>query len=444
MNKFLFEETGSDNNFMPEVLTAERLREKRSASLLLGFVALVIIVLLLWAHFAEIDEVARGEGRVIPSSKLQVIDHLEGGIIKEIAVREGDTVEQGQLLLRIDNTIALARFQEEQILYYRRLAEVARLRAQIAGKEFVIPKEVRENAPEEGEEAMRQYRSHLEDLQSEVAIATREMQQRAEELRELQSRTVELSRQLELIQNNIKKIEPLVKRSLEPEITLNDLRIRESELRAEIASLRAKIARAKTVLGQSEEKLKQVPIKFKANDFNLLQEANNRLASVRGAYKSETDRFTRTEVRSPVHGIVKQLLISTVGGVVQPGEDLLEVVPLEDTLLVEAKMSPQDIAFLRPGLKASIKITAYDFSIYGDLDAELVRVSADSITDEEGNVFYRAYLRTENTKLSRANEDLPIIPGMIAVVDVITGKKSILDYIMKPILKAQERAMTER
>lgn len=444
MSQFKFKDDGLDTDFMPEVLAADLKKETQIAPLLLLTIFLTFVILIIWAAFSEIDEITRGEGTIIPSTKLQVVDHLEGGIIQNIHIHEGDIVKKGQLLLNIDNTIAQARFSEGQTLYYRFVASAARLRSQISGQPFVVPQEVKEKAPLEAEDAKRLHKSHLEDLKSDQLIADQEVEQKQQELNELTSRTQELTMQQSLIHEKVNKISPLVKQNLEPEITLTDLKIRESELRSEVASLKSNIARAKAAVLQAEQRARQVPIKFKAENWTELKDINNKLASAKGSFTSEGDRFSRTEVRSPVRGIVKQLLVTTVGGVVQPGEDLVEIVPLEDTLLIEAKINPKDIAFLRPGLQASIKITAYDYAVYGDLRGELIRVSADSITDDQGEVFYKAYLKTDGTILSKTKKVLPIMPGMISSVDILTGKKSVLDYILKPILKAKQRALTER
>ncbi|HBN23012.1 MAG TPA: HlyD family type I secretion periplasmic adaptor subunit [Holosporales bacterium] len=444
MSQFKFKDDGLDTDFMPEVLAADLKKENQIAPLLLLTIILTFVILIIWAAFSEIDEITRGEGTIIPSTKLQVVDHLEGGIIQNIHIHEGDIVKKGQLLLNIDNTIARARFSEGRTLYYRFIASVARLRAQISGELFTIPQEVEEKAPLEAEDAMRLYKAHLEDLKSDQLIADQEVEQKQQEFNELASRTKELTMQRSLISEKVEKIAPLVKQKLEPEITLTDLKIRESELRSEVASLKSNIARAKAAVLQAEQRARQVPIKFKAENWNELKDVNNKLAAAKGSFTSEGDRFSRTEVRSPVHGIIKQLLVTTVGGVVQPGEDLVEIVPLEDTLLIEAKINPKDIAFLRPGLQASVKITAYDYAVYGDLKGELIRVSADSITDDQGNIFYKAYLKTEGTILSKTKKVLPIMPGMISSVDILTGKKSVLNYLLKPILKAKQRALTER
>jgi adhesin transport system membrane fusion protein len=444
MTQKRYQEFGDDTDFMPAVLAAEHLKEGHSGSIFLISISLTCLVLGIWAYFAEVDEITRGEGKVIPSSKIQVIEHLEGGIIKELPVHEGDIVERDQLLIRVDNTIARARYEEGKTLFYRSLAAVARLRAQIADKELEVPEEVQKHAPAEAEDSKRLYKSRIEDLNNAVGIARREVTQKQQELNELTSRSEELGTQLGLIKQKLEQIRPLVAQKLEPSTTLTDLKIRESEIRSEYSVIQSSIAKAQSAVSQAGDKLRQVPIKFKAEEWNELKEASNKLAEARGNFTSDVDRFTRTDVRSPVKGIIKQLLVTTVGGVIKPGEPLLEIVPLEDTLLIEARVQPRDVAFLHPGLQASVKITAYDYSIYGDLKAELLRVSADSITDDKGNTFYKAYLRTKGTILSKAKKPLPIIPGMVATVDILTGKKTIWDYLMKPILKARETALTER
>lgn len=442
--KYVFKEKGSDVDFMPDVLAADLMREKALPRILLWTTALLFLTLIIWTALAEVDELSRGEGKVIPSSQIQKIAHLEGGIIKEILVRERDIVAKGQVLVRIDNTVAEANLTEGKTLYYRYLATVARLRAQIEEKPFVLPDEVEKNAPGEGKDAMRLYKARMESLANERRIAEQDVEQKRQELNDQSSRAVELQKQLELIQKKIDIVEPLVEKGVEPKIALIDLNREISQTRADLSTVKANILKAQAGLDQNLDRLKQVGVKYKAEDWNELKDANNRLANAQGTFVTGTDRANRTEVRSPVRGIIKQLYKTTVGGVVQPGENIIEIVPLEDTLLIEAKVKPQDIAFLRPGLSASVKITAYDSSIYGDMKAELVGISADSITDDKGNTFYKAYIRTKDNKLSKSRQSVPIIPGMVATVDILTGKKTILDYLLKPLIKAKEHALTER
>jgi len=448
MVNYRYKEEGSDDEFMPEVLAAEHMRQRRMAPLLLYSVVGALLSLLLWSALATIDEITRGEGKVIPSNLIQKVNHLEGGIIRKVLVHEGDIVEKGQILLQIDNTVAEAKYHENKTLYYRNLAAVARLRAQISGKPLEMPKEVLEKAPSEAEDAERNYKTRMENLHDEVRIATHEVEQKRQELNEQIGRAKELETQSQLIDRKIHILEPLVAKQIEPEIMLLDLKKEASQIRADLASVKSRILQAQAAVEQAKQKMEQVPIKFKAEDWNEFREISNRLANTQQTFISEKDRASRTDVRSPMRGIIKQIHATTVGEVIQPGGPLLEIVPLEDTLLIEAKINPRDIAFLRPGLTASVKLTAYDYSVYGDIKAELVRISADSITEKENGkdtTFFLVYLRTKGTKLSKAgNKQLPIIPGMTASVDIITGKKSVLTYLLKPLIKAKSEALTER
>jgi adhesin transport system membrane fusion protein len=447
MVNFRYKEEGSDVDFMPDVLAAEKLKEKRLAPLLLYTTAVAIIALVIWAALSPIDELTRGEGKIIPSSLVQKVNHLEGGIIRKIFVHDGDVVKKGQVLLQIDNTIAQARYNEGKTLYYRQLAAVARLRAQINGHPLIIPEEVKKNAPLEAEDALRSYKSRMDALQNEMRIASESTAQKEQELNEQVTREKEARHQLELITHKLQILEPLVKKKLEPEINLIDLQKEASQVRSDLGSLKARIIQAQSALAETKHKQQQVPIKFQEEDWNALREASNKLANAQESFITERDRSTRTEVRSPIRGIIKQLHVTSIGEVIQPGGALMEIVPLEDTLLIEAKVNPRDIAFLRPGLTASVKISAYDYSIYGDLKAELIRISADSITEKDGNkdsTYYLVYLRTQGTKLSKSKKNLPLTPGMTVTVDILTGKKSVLTYLLKPIIKARHEALTER
>jgi len=441
---FQNDEDQKNIDFMPSVLAAERRREDRFAPILLFVIVTIILVLLIWAGLAEIDEVTRGDGKVIPSSKIQLVDHLEGGIIKEILVSSGDVVDKDQVLLRIDNTVAQARFAEGEELYYRYLAGVERLKALIDGKEFIVPEEVKNNAQAIAIDQMQQYEGVKQRLLNEQNIAQREVEQRKQEHIEVVNRLKELKQQYSLVKEEVNITAPLVKRGLAPKVDLLRLQREASEMRGEIDSTKTNIVKADAALKQAERRLKQVPININTELWRELRDTQSRLASAQESFKTEGERYSRTEVRSPVHGIIKQLLVSTVGGVIQPGEDLAEIVPLEDTLTIEAQVKPSDIAFLRPGLESSVKFSAYDYSIYGDMKATLVRISADTIEDDEGNSFYKIYLRTKGNKLSKSKEAVAVIPGMTVTVDILTGKKTILNYIMKPIIKTTSLALSER
>lgn len=435
-----------DLDFMSPMAAAHNHRERKSASLLLYIIVAMLVSFLIWAKYALVDEITHAEGRVIPSSHIQTVSNLEGGIIESILIKEGQTVEKDQILIKINSTAAQARAQEGKDYYYRYLAAVERLKSQIENRNFVIPDVIQASAPEVGQQEMIRYQGRIQKLNNEIDIAKSDVEQKKQELLELQNHQQQLSNQLDLINQEIKINQPLVQQGLTAKVDFLRLQREAAELSGQLGSAIANVAKAQSALGQAQEKFQRVPIAYRAEDFTELREAENKLADSKGSFTTEGDRLNRTEIRSPVKGVIKQLLISTIGGVVKPGEDIVEIVPIEDSLLIEAQVLPADIAFLRPKLKAQVKLTAYDFSIYGGLDAELVEIGADTIEDKEkqNKRFFRIRLRTLGNKFSKSSKQLTIIPGMTATVDIVTGHKTILDYLLKPILKARQNALTER
>lgn len=433
-----------DYEYMPPVVAASQRRAKRFAPIMLFVIILFFVVFTIWAALAEIDEVTRGEGKIIPSSQNKIVDHLEGGIVKDIRVREGDTVEKGQILLLIDNTVAEARFKEGREHYFRSLANIERLKAQIEGKEFKVPKEIKEKAPIVEEQVLGAYKSWQEKVKNEKKIAVQDLEQRKQELAELTANLKQYVEQFKLSKEELEMTEPLVRQGVVAKVDFIRQKRDLSEARGRVNVTKESIKRIKAALSQAEDRIKQVEINQKTEDLKELENAKIQFAEAQKLFTTEGDRMTRTDVRSPVRGTVKELLVNTIGGVVQPGEDLVSITPLEDTLLVEAQIRPADIAFLSKGLKAVVKISAYDFSIYGGLEAELETIGADTVTDDEGNSYYKIKVRTKKNYLKKGSEIFPIIPGMIATVDILTGQKTVLDYILKPLLKASETALTER
>ena len=447
MSLFKFKEpldkNSKDSDFMPDIFAAEAIQESRISIMLFTAIFIAVTFILIWISISEVDEITRGSGKVIPSSKIQIVDHLEGGIIKKIHVLEGQIVQKDQLLIEVEDTAAEARFNKEQLLYYRYLLSSYRLKAQINNKKFVVPKEILENAPLETKDAIRMYKDSLSMLQNDLAISEQTVKQQKQTLKESMNKTNELNSQIELINDKIKQIIPLVEQQLEPKITLTDLKINRSNKKIELETTISESEKIKLAIKQAEQQSEQITIKFKNVLWEEFKINNKLLEQTKSNLTADKDTFQRTNVRSPVKGIIKQLLISTEGGVIQPGDDLVEIVPLDDKLLVEAMINPKDVAFLRPGLKASIKVTAYDYSIYGDLKGEIIRISADSITEKD-KTFYKVFLRTNSNLLSKYKKKLPIMPGMVASVDIITGKKTILTYLLKPLIKSTSIALTER
>lgn len=398
----------------------------------------------LWAHFAEIDEVTRGEGKAIPSSKLQKISNLEGGIISELFVHEGQVVEPGDPLLRLDPTRFQSNVGETEADRVAMALRVERLSAEVEGRELVIPDALRQKAPGQAESEEALFRSRQQQLRDEVAGLEQQLVQKQQEQREFVSKQGQYRNSLELLRQEIAISEPLVAEGAISKVEVLRLKRSEVEVRGQLEATNLAIPRAESAIKEVEQKVAETRSRFRSEALTQLNEARTDLNKAEATGKALEDRVNRTLVTSPVRGIVKQLLVNTIGGVIQPGSDLVEIVPLDDTLLVEARIRPQDIAFLHPGQKAMVKFTAYDYTIYGGLQADLEQIGADTITDEDGNSFYLIKLRTRKSHLGSDEKPLLIIPGMVASVDIMTGKKSILSYLLKPIIRARAEALRER
>jgi adhesin transport system membrane fusion protein len=423
---------------------AELLRPRGFAHLLLLVIAAFCVLFLAWASWATLDEVTRGEGRVIPSSQVQVVQNLEGGIVSAILLREGDIVERGEVLLQIDNVRAASDLRENRKRHLALLGALARLRAEVADTDLDFAPEVLADAGEVARAEGALFDARQQALASELAILHSQAEQRQQELAELQRRLAQLEGSHELALEELKITEPLAARRIVPQIDLLRLKREVNDLAGELDTTRLGIERVESAADEADRRIEEKALSFRAEAQRELTVVRAEADALEEKIAADADRVQRTDVRSPVRGTIKQLFVNTVGGVVQPGEDLVEIVPLEDTLLVEAKVRPADIAFLRPGQPATVKVTAYDFSIYGGLDAVVEDISADTITDEEGERFYRIRVRTTESTLDKAGEPLPIIPGMTTEVDILTGEKTVLDYLLKPILRAQHRALRER
>jgi len=416
--------------------------------LLLAAIGIFVVSFITWASMATLDEVTRGEGRVVPSSKIQVIQNLEGGIVAEILVNEGAVVDKGQVLIRIENTAAEANFGELQQRRLSALAAVARLQAEQdaqGGTEPIFSEELRQAAPELVQAEIGLFAVRQQQLRSQIQILEDQVAQRKQEMQELDSKLSGLRSAHGLASQELEITRPLAEQGVVAKVELLRLEREVLDLRSQIEATNLARPRAESALNEALRRIEERLVTFRSDAATELAKTQLELASLTEALTADRDRVQRTEVRSPVHGTVKEIKVRTVGGVVQPGQDLLEIVPIEDTLLVEAQVRPSDIAFMYPNQKAVIKITAYDFSIYGGLDAVVEQISADAIEDKEkGESFFRIYLRTDKNYLGTAEDPLPIIPGMTASVDVLTGEKTVMEYLMKPILRARDNALRER
>lgn len=434
-----------DAEFVQDVRLAT-LRGAHPASKILFWTLISLLcVFFLWAAIGHVDEVTRGVGQVIPSSRQQVIQNLEGGIIAEIMVNEGTVVEAGQPLVRIDDTGFASTLGEREARYLTLLAVIARLEAEVDGKTDIdFPAEVTEKAPDIVKDALQVHSARMEEINANLNVIKRQIEQKQQELRELQNKAEQDKRNYKLAQEEYEITAPLEAQGVVSKVEILRLERQVNDLRGETEQTELAIPRARLAIRELQSKLEESRNKLVRESRAEMLEKKDEAERIRNTLTAVADQVDRTIVRSPVKGVVKQMFVSTVGGVVQPGMEIAEVIPLDDSLLVEAQVRPQDVAFIHPGQPASVKLTAYDYSIYGGLKAELVNISADTITDEEGNTFYKIRVRTDKNYLGTEERPLPIIPGMVAQVDIMTGKRSVLHYLLKPFNKARQGAFRER
>ncbi len=433
-----------DDAFMTDTNAAVVMGASRTSHLILLATAAFLVSALTWAAFAEIDEVTRGEGKVIPSSKIQVIQNLEGGILTEILVSEGQFVDKDQPLLRLDDIRFSSSYRETRSKYLALLARAARLKAEANSQPVSMPDAVTEEDPQLAANELALHRSRAEELASKRNILEQQESQTRQEMAELEARKSQLARSYALLKQELDMSEPLVAEGAISEVEILRLKRSVNDMRGELEASKLAIPRLRAANEEMKSKIAEIDIAFRTEARSKFSAVESELSSVKETLRGQQDRVSRTLVRSPVRGTVKQIMVTTVGGVIQPGMDLVEIVPTEGSLLIEAHVRPADIAFLRPDQDVQVKLTAYDYAIYGGLPAKLEHISADTIPDESGESFFLIRVRTERSYLGTEAAPLKIMPGMTAMVDILTGEKTVLDYLLKPVLRARERALKER
>ncbi|MGY4320552.1 HlyD family type I secretion periplasmic adaptor subunit [Bradyrhizobium sp. JR3.5] len=412
----------SDFAFANDIRSAALLRTPRTSRMLLWTSCALLGTFLIWAHFAVLDEVKRGSGRVVPSRQMQVVQSLEGGIVGDILVQEGDIVQQAQSLMRIDDTKFASEFGEIRERRAAMAARVARLEAEARGRsEIAFPDEIDKVVPAA--------------VATEASVFKMRGQKVAQDIDVLNQQVTRLSGSLKLLEREQTLTRRLYDQKVVPEIEMLRLDRQATEMKGQLAEAQSKIA--------------NITASFRSQADEDLAKSRGDLAVLDENIKSAQDRVRRTDLKAPVHGIVNKLNVSTIGAVVAPGANLMDIVPLDDTLLVESRIRPQDIAFIRPNQDAVVKISAYDSSVYGSLKGKVERISADTIVDdkektERPETFYRVMVRTDKNHLGSEQHPLPIIPGMVTTVEVLTGEKSVLDYIVKPARLLRDEALRER
>jgi adhesin transport system membrane fusion protein len=411
------------------------------ARALLRISALALLLLLVWSAFAEIDEVTRGEARVVPTSQVQIVQSVDGGVVEALLVQEGQIVNAGQLLMRIDPTRFVSNLQESRVSQVALEAKVLRLEALTRGTAFNPPAKLTREAPDVVAQEQRLYESRRAEISAQISISQNQLSQRQQELNEVLARRDQAVRSLELVTREMNATRPMIATGAVSEVEVLRLEREVARLRGDSEQATAQISRVKSAILEATGKIEEVRLTSRNQMSAELSETMSKLASLSQGGLALQDKVKHADIKSPVRGTIKRLLVSTMGAVVQPGKEVVEVVPLDDSLILEVQITPQDIGFLRPGQQATVKFTAYDSSIYGGLPADVFNIGADSVLDEKGNAFFHVRVRTRQASLG---PNLPVIPGMMAQVDILTGKKTVLSYLLKPVLRAKANALTER
>lgn len=407
----------------------------------------MVVLGTLWAALAMVDEVTRGQARVIPSRQMQVVQSPEGGLVQEILVGEGQIVARGEILVRIDDTMLGSQAGEARERRAALQARQVRLEAEARGDidtPLAFPAALEETfaAAVSAERALRAARTRK--LKQEQDVLDQQVQQKQREMDELAAQRKRLLAGKPMMEREIGITRRLYGERVVPEIEMLRQDRQLAELNGQIDVNQASMARAEGAVREAEVRRSSALANFRAGAEEDLTKTRSDLAVLDEGLRAAQDRVRRTELRAPVRGIINRVHVSTIGAVVQPGATLIDIVPLDDTLLVEAQVRPQDIGFIRPQQDAVVKITAYDSAIFGKLEGKVERISADTTSDGRGESFYRVIVRTDKSNLDRSGDSLPIIPGMIAQVEILTGRKSVLSYLLKPARLLRDEALKER
>lgn len=435
----------NDLRFMSSLSEAVLAKAPSGSRKILYIVAITVFWLVVWASFAQIDEITRGSGKIIPSGKNQIVQNLEGGIIEEIYVHAGDEVKKNQILLKIDDKSFSSVYGESKFRLNELQAKYLRLYAESNDEEF----DTRETGDKDYDRFVgfekSLYDTNKARLREQIGILEEQIKQRQSELRELESKIDQTQSSYNLLQKEKQITEPLFRKGLVSEVEYLQLQRRVNDLRGELSSAKLSIPRVQSTIKEVENKITEAKLAFQNSAKKEFNEVSAEISRLNESQVNLSDKVERTLVRSPVDGIVSKLMVNTVSGVIKPGMDIAEIVPVEDSLIAEVKVKPADVAFLRQGLKAMVKLTAYDFAIYGGLEGEVTQISADTETNEKtGESYYLVRIKTDKNYLGSENKPLRIKVGMIASADIITGKKTVFDYLLKPILKAKQNALRER
>lgn len=440
-----------DGDFMDDVRQAT-LRGAHPASRLFFYVMLSFCgAFFLWAALAPLDEISHGQGQVIPSGKIQAVGSPEGGVVREILVHAGQIVEKGQVLVQLNDSTAAAGFGEKASRRDYLQANVLRLQAEVNGVELVFSDDFKAKNPELVDGIIQLYEKRREELESTTKVLEEQLEQRRQELTDARRKASSFGQALGLAQKEYDMTKPYLDSGAISKVDVLRMEREVVDARKDYNTAQTSIPAAEAAVREAQSKMSEGVLKYQNEARDELGKLTDELNRIGSTIQADSSRVDQALLKSPIRAEVKQVLVNTIGQAVEPNANIVELVPINESLLVEAKVKPNDIAFIRPGLPAKVKITAYDFSIYGGLDGVVETISADSFTEErsrgrpgEPDTYFKVQVRTNKNYLERHGKQLPIKSGMVATVDVITGRKTVLQYLLKPINKARESALIER
>jgi membrane fusion protein, adhesin transport system len=432
-----------DAVYMQSLAAAVVHRSPRYVILVILFISLFVATALLWMSWAEIDVVIRGSGKVTPASQVQLIQSLEGGIVSEILVNEGEAVEAGQALVKMSDIAFSSSVEDNRLQYLELLAKSSRLNAEATAQEFKPIDEVNKIAPEltRAEESL--FNSNKQQLEESLSILEEQISQQETALKEAESKQRQVKKSLQLLRKEIKIKKPLKDRGIISEVEFLQLQQREAEMEGELESVGLSMPRYKSVIEEARSKKQAELLDFRNKAKKELNEVSAEISRIKEAQAALQDRVTRTTLRSPVKGVVQRLYANTVGGVVSPGSDVLEIVPQDDALLIELNIKPADIASVHINDLSRLKFSAYDFAIHGSLEGHVSFISADTITNDKGESFYLVRVKPVKSYLGAESKKLPIKVGMTVDADIVTDKKTILQYLTNPVQRGLDKALRE-
>jgi adhesin transport system membrane fusion protein len=444
MNKQKFEYSENDYEFMNSLSAAILNRAPSKVTKVIHFWLITVLAFVIWASFAEIDEITRGSGEVIPYGENQVIQHLEGGIVEEILVTEGQQVKQGDILVKIKNTKSASSYASNELKLAELQAKAYRLYAEANDEPFVAKQYANPEMEQLVKLEQSLYLSNQIQFKAQDQVIVQQIEQKKHELREAQNSLYHLKNAYNLANEEVKMTEPMVAEGVKSKVDFLRLQRDLNDIKERLETTRLSIPRLQAAIKEARQKREENRLLFKNTAKKELNEVTAEIERIKTNKTALTDEVERTIIRSLVDGVVQKLFIHTVGGVIKPGQDLVEIVPSDNTLFLEVKIKPSDIAFIHPGAETMVKFSAYDFAIHGGLKGKVVNISPDTTTDEEGETYYLINIKTDKSYLGPPESPLRIITGMTVDVDIITGQKTVMQYILKPILKSTQYGFSER